>query len=288
MLMMNRIFILLSLLIFSLIGEAQNSSYTYSDAYVAFEEENYKEASLMLSSLIIQENKSEYFHLRGDCFHKMDEFESALADYNFALQLNSKDEELLLSRGICETSLGLFEEAQGDISTYLSRYQDSSIAWYYLAVISYHNYENSESIKYLDKALAYNPSYMEALYLKAANFAEQNKWSQAAKTYEEVLVLQPDFHRVRLNLALIKMELNQYEEAIDDFNILRLQELDFIDEIYFYRAEAKYSIHDKIGACEDWQEAANLGDEDALKNIKNICEKGNKRLKRRRRSYIAF
>ena len=42
-------------------------------------------------------------------------------------------------------------------------------------------------------------------------------------------------------------------------------------EVYQYRGTAKKELENLKGACEDWKKAAELGDEDAAKLLKEHC-----------------
>jgi tetratricopeptide (TPR) repeat protein len=79
----------------------------------------------------------------------------------------------------------------------------------------------------------------------------------------------------KLNDALFKrsfckLKINDYRGVILDCN--RLIELNPKDKnAYSYRASAFYHLHKLNDACLDWSKAGELGDDDAYKNIKNIC-----------------
>ena len=42
-------------------------------------------------------------------------------------------------------------------------------------------------------------------------------------------------------------------------------------QAYSYRAQAKYFLNDKTGACADWQKAVDFGDERAAGDLNKFC-----------------
>ena len=62
-----------------------------------------------------------------------------------------------------------------------------------------------------------------------------------------------------------------YGEAIKYFNKAILINSKNPDH-YLKRGISKQALGDRIGACEDWKKAAELGDDDAAKLLKEHCE----------------
>jgi tetratricopeptide (TPR) repeat protein len=266
-------------------GQKAADNYTLAKQHYADDE--YESAAVLLDEAIALDREADYFLLRGDCFHKLEQFESALADYNFAEQLGNNSPDLYLNRGICLVSVGLYEQARLDLRLVLSRSENAK-AFYYLGVIDYMNYDHKSAEENLTEAIWHNEGYMEAFYLRAATYAEWGKLQKARWDYESAIELKPDFFLSKLNLAVVMIDMLDHYEAEKQLTDLINMVPDFIDEVYYYRGEARFALRDLDGACEDWNAARELGDEDSEKNYVLICEKKKDRIRKKKRTYVEF
>ena len=65
--------------------------------------------------------------------------------------------------------------------------------------------------------------------------------------------------------------MGDFAGAIDDYSqVIKINPKD--SDALFNRAKAKKAIGDIKGACEDWRKAADLGDNDATKFLREHCE----------------
>lgn len=75
--------------------------------------------------------------------------------------------------------------------------------------------------------------------------------------------------------GLSKQKLNNYKGAIEDFSKALEYTKGYADssisKIHFSRAEAKFSIGDKNGACLDWSKSGELGNKSAYDFIRKYC-----------------
>jgi tetratricopeptide (TPR) repeat protein len=230
---------------------------------------------------------AEAYYCRANAHHKLGHFTEALDDYDRARINGYSNDELYLHRGICKVSLMMYESARIDLMHYLEYNAGDARPYYWLASIEYMNMENKSSLRYLDEALAIDSSYADAYYLRAANMAELNKTNLALEDFQSALQFNPQLLRAKFNMAVLLIGMGQYEFALEMLSELRLENIDFISEVLYYRGEALYYMHDLEGACNDWGESSQLGDRDAQHNHKRVCaEKG--KLKNKKRTYFQF
>tara|TARA_B100000945_G_scaffold205452_1_gene165206 strand:- start:146 stop:343 length:198 start_codon:yes stop_codon:yes gene_type:complete len=65
--------------------------------------------------------------------------------------------------------------------------------------------------------------------------------------------------------------MGDFDGAIEDYTqVIKISPKD--SDAFFNRANVKKEIGDIKSACEDWKEAANLGDEEAENLLKENCE----------------
>jgi tetratricopeptide (TPR) repeat protein len=83
------------------------------------------------------------------------------------------------------------------------------------------------------------------------------KYKEAINDYTEAL-RQNNLNDVALHgRAMCKFQIGEFRSAIVDYS--RAIELNPLKETYFNRAFARLAFNDKIGACEDFQKAADMG-----------------------------
>lgn len=247
------------------------------------------EQALNSSNIQIEQFASpEALMLRADCHHKLGDFSNALDDYDRAKLAGYKEDDLYLNRGICKISLSLYESAKLDLMNYMQKNEKDPKVYYWLATLEYMQMENKACLRFVDEAIWLDSTYADAYYLRAATFAEQKKYNLALEDFQDAYTLNPKLHRAKMNMATILLDMGQYRNAIEMLSELKLEDIDFVAEVLYYRGEALYYKHDMEGACGDWVEAAEMGDRDAESNYKRLCIDKNDKPRFKRRSYIQF
>ena len=66
----------------------------------------------------------------------------------------------------------------------------------------------------INKALDKNPGYAEAYNLKGVILFQEKNFSEAEMNYQKALELKPSFYQANLNLVAVKMEKNDWENAL--------------------------------------------------------------------------
>lgn len=252
-----------------------------------YEAGRYEQAIAAATVALGGESNAEAYYCRANAHHKLGHFTEALDDYDRARINGYSNDELYLHRGICKVSLMMYESARIDLMEHLEYHQDDARPYYWLATIEYMSMENKSSLRYLDEALALDSMYADAYYLHAANMAELNKTNLALEDFQNALIYNPKLLRAKFHMAVLLIGMGQYDNALELLSELRLEDVDFISEVLYYRGEVLYYLHDLDGACIDWNESAQMGDRDAQHNHKKVCaEKG--KLRNKKRTYFQF
>ena len=259
-----------------------------ASARASYDSGHYQRALDALVPRESEKHNGDYFMLRADCFHKLGELGEALQNYDKARLHDYDGDDLLLNRGICKTSLGLYDAARFDLNAYMQIYTDDATVYYWMATLEYMCVETRASLRFVNEALYLDTAYADAYYLRGACYADQGKPLLAMEDFRMAFELNPKLQRAKLNLATLLIDMGQFTGAIEMLSELRVENIDFTGEVLYYRAEAFYALHDTDGACTDWKEAAGLGDADALAAYKKVCldQKGKPRLKHR--TYVQF
>ncbi len=253
-----------------------------------YREGQFETALRNLDSIILHQPSGENYFLRADCKHKLKNFSGALTDYDAAKMKGYAGPDIFLHRGICRVSMQMLSGAREDLNSYLGFNEKSSKAYYWLGVADYMEVENFASIEKLDMAIMLDSAYAEAYYLRAANYAEIRKFNKALADYSSALKCSPDLYQAKLNMARVYLETSNYQSAEELLSELRLEPVDFIAEVYYYRGEARYRLKDEEGACKDWREASNMGDSDAKESFDSVCLNRDGKPKYKKQTYFEF
>ncbi len=260
----------------------------YEQAMSAYQGGEYEKAWSDADIAVQQHPSPEALMLRADCYHKMGELSKALDDYDRAKSSGYSKDDLYLNRSICKTSMGLNESAKVDLMTYIQRNEDDPKGYYWMATVEYMNMENRASLRYLDEALWRDSTYADAYYLRAANYADQKRVNLALEDFQQAYELDPKMHRAKMNMAIILLDMGRNRNAIEMLSELKLENIDFTAEVLYFRGEALYNMHDMEGACGDWVEAAEMGDDDAEYNYRKLCIDKHDKPRFKRRTYFQF
>jgi tetratricopeptide (TPR) repeat protein len=77
----------------------------------------------------------------------------------------------------------------------------------------------------------------------------------------------PQFYMKRADVYFL---MKQYENAVADYTTAITLDPAYA-EAYYIRGNAKGSMLNKAGACEDWKKAVELGFEDSNGYIRDLC-----------------
>lgn len=274
----------------SSIAQELDAEEFYASAERLYAQNSYDGAIGHLDLAIQYDKNWKYFKLRGNAYLKTEKFGQALADFNFALRKGEEDHEMYLNRAICKINLEQFDEAILDIYKFLETEAESPRAFYYLAVVDYFTFNYKGAIDYIENATSLDGDYMEAYYLLGAVYGEMGKMEKALEAYEIAYEINPEFHRVMLNVGVLKLDNNDAEGGLEILQNLENESHDFGAELQYYIAEARLALHDKDGACEAWNTGGSYGDEECAANYKTMClgEKGDKAEKKNRLTKVSF
>jgi|JI6StandDraft_1071083.scaffolds.fasta_scaffold05709_2 tetratricopeptide (TPR) repeat protein len=279
---------LILLSFFALLSYVVLSQSAYDQAMIAYKAGEYSKAWSDADIAVQQHPAPEALMLRADCAHKLGDLSKALEDYDRAKASGYSKDDLYLNRSICKTSLGLNESAKVDLMTYIQRNENDPKGYYWMATVEYMNMENRASLRYLDEALWRDSTYADAYYLRAANYADQKKVNLALEDFQLAYELDPTMHRAKMNMGIILLDMGRFRSAIEVFSELKLENIEYTAEVLYFRGEALYNLHDMEGACGDWVESAEMGDNDAEFNYRKLCIDKNDKPRFKRRTYFQF
>lgn len=228
--------------------------------------------------------------LKADALHKTGAFQEALEAYNLAEEAGASSGALFLHRGICRVTLNQWTEAAADLGRAHELLPDEKRVPYYFAAIAYGERNERQTLAYLEDALKHDAEYFDALYLKGAALYELGRNKEAQEVFARCRSLRPDDERSQLNHAMASIELSRFGQALEVLDeLINSQDDEVAAESYYQRGAARYKLRRTKEACEDWANAAALGDREAQILTDTVCMTGKKkRSLKRKQVYVAF
>lgn len=163
-----------------------------------FDKERFDEIVELLSDEILDHMKDEaveFYIRRGNALYNNKDYDSAIADYNKALEINPNDALALYNRGFIWVA----------------------------------NQEYDNAIKDYDKVIEIDPSYISAYVIKASVLKVIGKYNEALENYNKAIEIYPSFANAYYNRGLAlkeqnvdldrsKQDFQKYLELTDDEN----------------------------------------------------------------------
>ena len=129
-----------------------------------------------------------------------------------------------------------------------------------------------EAILDYNKALELSPTEICLVYSMRGN-AKRNlgDFDGAISDQNKALDFDPLYADGYFNRGIANFKKGDFDGAIQDYSqVIKINPKD--SDALFNRANVKKEIGEMKGACEDWRKAADLGDNDAKKFLREHCE----------------
>lgn len=266
-----RLLIFLSVLLVFQSARAQDDD-LLSEARRHYEEANFQQAIALLDRVISEkEDNYDAWLLKGNCFQKEEKFVAAIQAYETASKSGPNSAILNANHGNALINLQQWGAAEKKLRQALKIDSELPEAHYYMGNVKYFNFNLSAAIRHYDKAIELKPEYRDALYMRAAAYAELEEYGKALGDYEKVLELDPDLEVARFNAAVIRLRDNQYAEASELLETIDASNLPQPRDLYFYRGEALYFSGQKEDACAAYERAKEMGDKEAEEIFLKYC-----------------
>lgn len=294
--------------VFFQVSIAQDSAKDlYNRGYRYLSIDKIKAISLLSQSLELDSTLTDaYFH-RGIAHFKLDQFDSALNDFERAYQLNEDLSILWMYKGFAQRNKGNTVQALESFSNYISLNPTDTSAYSYIlrGKMKYELGDFDGAVDDYDMATKLKPFEEKYNYYKFIAFKEAKQYHSALKSVSKLIEVNPNFYGYYFykgnifqklayydsaiymyNIAIIKNyqnpdsyfyraqsyeNLEKYERALEDYNTaITLNRND--GSFYSKRGNCKYLLEDKNGACEDWGHAGALGYYQDFDKVKELCE----------------
>ena len=156
------------------------------------------------------------------------------------------------NRSLSYIKLKMFEEALSDLISVNDLMPNYSNAYFQISTINIRLENYKEALKYLDKSIKLNPNIAKYYYNRAF-----------VKDFLIDSLIKSDFSEQH-QIKMIEAVITDYTKAIANNENYALA--------YRSRGVLKERIGDYNGACEDWNNAAKLGNTEVLSWLENECK----------------
>ena len=143
---------------------------------------------------------------------------------------------------------------------------------YWKGFIEQRNGNLESAIKNYDKATELDKCYPTVYISRGSAYLDLKKYDKAIENYTMAITLSPENEEPYAYRARAYYEIDSLKTSKSDFDKAIELNQNF-GYAYSNRAILKYTkLNDKVGACEDFRKAAELGDEDAKFHLKDgVC-----------------
>lgn len=195
----------------------------------------------------IEPENSEIAKLLGDCYAVTLQYKRALEAYNFALNKDPQNEELLLRLARINFATGNTNKAMSYLNAFPDDYvhDELSIQEFVRLFIDYNL--NSEAITFLEQIINEDPYNYSAWYFIGLIYQKQDKNTEAINAYEYCIAIDEENTMGHLGKGNCQMELGKYKEAVHSFE-LSLDSDESDAEVYCNIAECYEHLKDDKAA----------------------------------------
>lgn len=128
-----------------------------------------------------------------------------------------------------------------------------------------------EAMNYYEKALKENKNYISVYYSIAEIYKQQSNFEKSEEYYKKAIEISPDYIYPYYQIGNLYFENNEYNTAIEWYEKALKREPNE-ENINFYIGIAYKKINEQKKAVEHLQKAAYCGNDDALRELKELSE----------------
>ena len=190
----------------------------YDLGTAAFTARNYSEAIANFhKALRVNSNEPRIWNSLGLAYMEAKEYEKAEESFRKALSIKQNYSEAKKNLGVLYYKLGKYkealkylQEAAGD-----EYYEKKHEAFYYLAKVYKAKGDFKNYVKYLEKAVAYNPNFVQAQIELAQAYEEVKRYDEAEKIYKGLILNGFNEPFFKYKLAEVYYKRGDYKRAKD-------------------------------------------------------------------------
>ena len=187
-------------------------------------------------------------------------YSEVIDSYNYVIQLNPRDAEAYLQRGLAKYNLKQYEAAINDFNEAIKRSPRDADTYYQRGLAKYALKQYEAAIDDFNEAIKRDLNDVNIYYQRGLAKYNLKQYEAAIDDFNKVIFLEPDRAEVYYQRGMGYCNLEDYKKAIIDFN-----EVVDLDEdhrwVYYNRGQAKYHLKKFKEAEADVQTALQKAEE---------------------------
>ncbi|NPA32172.1 MAG: tetratricopeptide repeat protein [Aquificae bacterium] len=196
--------------------DRRNWKVYYDLGQAAYLAKNYSEAIANFHKAIrLNPDRPEVWNALGLAYMQVGEYEKARESFLRALSVDPHFTEAKMNLGVLYAKLGNYELALKFLkeSAQDELFEKKHVAYLHLANVYKQLGDLENYVKSLQKAVAYNPNFVDAQLQLAQAYEELGRYEKAKEVYESLIAQGYKTNFVLYKLAEVNYKLGRYEEA---------------------------------------------------------------------------
>ncbi|MDD3875680.1 MAG: tetratricopeptide repeat protein [Bacteroidales bacterium] len=208
---------------------------------------------------------------RGEALYLLEDFESAISDFDMAISLNPNFFEAYNNRGIAKKETGDYSGAIDDYKMASNINPNYAEAFFNRGSIRGEMGDDSMAIANYSKSIEINPNYSDAYYSRGNIFSKIGKVDEAIADYNTAIETDPMNIEAFNNRGISYAKLKQYDAAMADFSRSIEINSNFSDA-YVNLGILHIELNRKNEACRNFSIAQDLGSQFASDLMLKYCK----------------
>ena len=194
---------------------------------------------------------------------ELGQYESAIADYDMAIQLSPDYAIAYNDRGVVKGKLGEYKAAIADYDEAVRIKPDCVVAYYNRGRTKDQLEQGAAAIADYNIAIDLEPDYAEAYYNRGVVKGKLGEYDAAVADYDKAIDLKPDYAIAYNNRGMVKSALKRHDAAIIDYDKAIDLKPNYADA-YYNRGNARSALKQYDTSIADYDEAIYLAPDFAL------------------------
>jgi len=174
---------------------------------------------------------------------RLNEYEEALAHFDQAYKLNSKNTNALLYKGIALIDMNKPNSAIQVLKELTLKNSKVVKPAYLLLSMAYKRMNDLESaLKSLDHALSVDNNHLEAIIARANIYITMQRWSEAILDFKDVLKQTPNTLQALLGIAECEEKRGEVRKAVEAYDNIIRTNINVSKDIYMKKVELEIKI----------------------------------------------
>ncbi len=179
----------------------------------------------------LNSKNAEAYINRGIAYNKIGNYNQAIVDYDKAIELDPKNAEAYNNRGTSYTKLGQHQQALEDYSKAIELNPKNAITYRGRGLVYYNLGNYKQAIADFDKAIELNPKFAEAYYGRGLIYGKLDNPNQAIADFDKAIESNSKYAWAYNNRGFANSSLGNWNQAIADYD--KAIELDQKNELAY-------------------------------------------------------